>query len=147
MPIQQGATNTFKTGLALGTFNFSTDSFKIALYTGNASLGYATAAYTTAHEITGTGYVAGGTALTVSVTPTTGGDASNTTAYLSFSNAIWTPAAFTCRGALIYKYDGVTNPTVCVLDFGSDKTCTTSFEVQFPAATSTSAIIRIASGG
>jgi hypothetical protein len=44
---------------------------------------------------------------------------------------------------LIYKSGGG-NPTVCVLDFGSDKTCTTTFEIQFPSATSTSAIIRIA---
>lgn len=143
MPIQQGATNVFKTGLASGTFNFAVDTFKIALYTGNATLGPTTDSYTTANEISGTGYSAGGEVLVVTVTPTTGSDPSNTTAYLSFANATWNPAAFTCRGALIYKADGVTNPTVCVLDFGGDKTCTTAFEVQFPAATSTSAIVRI----
>jgi hypothetical protein len=143
MPITQGATNTFKTGLPSGTFNFASDTFKIALYTGAADLGPTTSAYTTTNEITGTGYTAGGEVLTVSVQPTTGSDPSNTTAYLSFSNVLWSPASFTCRGALIYKSGGG-NPTVCVLDFGSDKTCTTTFEVQFPSATSTSAIIRIA---
>jgi hypothetical protein len=62
-------------------------------------------------------------------------------AYISFSNVSWT-AALTARGALIYKpgADGA----MCVLDFGSDKTSTTTFTVQFPAATNTSAIIRIA---
>ena len=143
MAIQQGATNTFKTGLPSGTFNFSTDTFKIALYSSTADLGPTTAAYTTTGEITGTGYTAGGVTLTVDITPTTGGDPSNTVAYMSFSNATWSPAAFTCRGALIYKSGGG-NPTVCVLDFGGDKTCTTSFQVQFPAASSTSAILRIA---
>lgn len=143
MPITQGATNTFKTGLPSGTFNFASDTFKIALYTGAADLGPTTSAYTTTNEITGTGYSAGGIVLTVSVQPTTGSDPANTIAYLSFSNALWNPAAFTCRGALIYKSGGG-NPTVCVLDFGSDKTCTTTFEIQFPSATSTSAIIRIA---
>lgn len=143
MPLVQGATNTFKTGLASGTFNFASDTFKIALYSDTASLGPTTSAYTTDGEITGTGYTAGGNTLTVSVTPTTGADPTNTTAYLSFSNSTWDPAAFTCRGALIYKSGGG-NPTVCVLDFGGDKTCSTSFEVQFPAASSTSAIIRIA---
>lgn len=143
MPLVQGATNTFKTGLASGTFNFASDAFKIALYSDTASLGPTTSAYTTDGEITGTGYTAGGNTLTVSVTPTTGADPTNTTAYLSFSNSSWDPAAFTCRGALIYKSGGG-NPTVCVLDFGGDKTCSTSFEVQFPAASSTSAIIRIA---
>ena len=143
MPLVQGATNTFKTGLASGTFNFASDTFKIALYSDTASLGPTTSAYTTDGEITGTGYTAGGNTLTVSVTPTTGADPTNTTAYLSFSNSTWNPAAFICRGALIYKSGGG-NPTVCVLDFGGDKTCSTSFEVQFPAASSTSAIIRIA---
>lgn len=143
MPITQGVTNQFKTGLPSGTFNFSTDSFKIALYTGAADIGPTTGAYTATNEITGTGYVAGGKALTVSVQPTTGSDPNNTTAYLSFDNAIWDPASFTCRGAIIYKVGGG-DPTVCVLDFGSDKTTTTRFEVEFPTASSTSAIIRFA---
>lgn len=143
MPIEQGATNTFRTGLPSGTFNFATDTFKMALYTGASNIGPTTSAYTTLNEITGTGYTAGGEALTVSVQPTTGSDPSNTTAYLSFSNVTWSPAAFTCRGAIIYKVGGG-NPTVCILDFGADKTCTTSFQVQFPTADSTNAIIRIA---
>lgn len=143
MPIDQGATNQFKVGLASGQFDFSTDTFKMALYTGGASLGPTTASYTTVNEITGTGYVAGGEVLTVSVAPTTGPDPNSTTMYLSFANVTWNPAAFTCRGALIYKVGGG-NPTVCVLDFGGDKTCTTSFQVQFPVANNTNAIIRIA---
>ena len=143
MPIEQGATNTFKTGLPSGTFNFATDTFKMALYTGAADIGPTTSAYTTLNEITGTGYTAGGNTLTVSVQPTTGSNPSNTVAYLSFSNVTWNPAAFTCRGAIIYKVGGG-NPTVCILDFGADKTCTTSFQVQFPTADSTNAIIRIA---
>lgn len=143
MPIEQGATNAFKTGLASGTFNFNTDTFKIALYSGAATLGPTTGTYTATNEITGTGYVAGGETLTVTVAPTTGNNPSNTVMYLSFANVTWSPAAFTCRGAVIYK-SGSGNPTVCILDFGGDKTCTTSFQVQFPAADSGSAIIRIA---
>ena len=143
MPIQQGATNAFKLGLTNGTFDFGTDTFKIALYTGAANIGADTAAYTTTGETSGTGYVAGGNTLTVSVAPTFGAVPSNTTLYLSFDNVTWNPASFTARGALIYK-DGGGNPTVCVLDFGGDKTATTTFTVQFPTANSTNAIIRIA---
>lgn len=142
MAIQQGATNAFKLGLPSGTFNFSTDTFKIALYTGAASLDPTTAAYTTVDEIVGTGYVAGGEVLTVSVQPTVGSSPSNTTVYLSFDDVMWSPAAFTCRGAIIYRSGGG-DPTVCILDFGGDKTCTTSFQVKFPDATNTSAIVRI----
>lgn len=141
MTIAQGATNTFKLGMPNGDFDFGTDTFKIALYTGAASIGPDTTAYTTDGEVVATGYTAGGETLTVTQTPTIGNQTGNATVYLSFSNVTWT-SALTARGALIYK-SGSGNPTVCVLDFGADKTSTTTFTVQFPAATSTAAIIRI----
>lgn len=137
MPIVQTATNVFKTGLMNGSFNFSSGTFRIALYTANANLNADTTAYTTANEVVAAGYTAGGALLTVSVTPTVG---NSTTAYISFSNVSWN-AALTARGALIYK-PGV-NGAICVLDFGADKTSTNTFQVQFPVAGSTTSIIRI----
>jgi len=137
-------TNTFKTGLPSGTFNFNTGTtqvFKIALYTNAASLDANTLGYTSTGEVSASGYTAGGQILVISQVPTVG--ASGTTAYWSFNNAVWTTAV-TARGALIYLADGLTNPAICVLDFGSDKTSTSTFTVQFPAVTNTSAIIRIA---
>ena len=137
------ACDVFKTGLMDGTYNFgvgTTNVFKIALYTNSASLNQNTTAYTTDGEVTGNGYTATGKVLTVGVPPTNSNDIS----YLSFNDISWTGSTFTARGALIYKADGVTNPAVCVLDFGSDKTTTNgTFTVQFPSATSTSAVIRI----
>jgi len=141
MSIAQGATNTFKLGLPNGDFDFTTDTFKIALYTGAASIGPDTSAYTTDGETVASGYTAGGETLTVTQTPTIGNQTGNATVYLSFANVTWT-SALTARGALIYK-SGSGNPSVCVLDFGGDKTSTTTFTVQFPAVTSTAAIIRI----
>jgi len=138
--LTQTATNAFKTGLMNGTYNFNTDAFKIALYTANATLDATTATYTSTNEITGTGYTAGGNSLTVTTTPTTG--SSGNVAYISFANVSWS-GALTARGALIYDVTNG-NKTVCILDFGGDKTSTTTFTVQFPAATNTSAIIRIA---
>jgi hypothetical protein len=136
-------TNTFKTGILDGTFNFNTgttDVYKIALYTNAATLDATTAAYTSTGEVVGTGYTAGGNTLVVAQVPTTGN--SGSVAYLSFDNAVWN-GAITARGALIYKANGTTNPTVCVLDFGADKSSSATFTVQFPAVTNTSAIIRI----
>ena len=135
------ACNTFKTGLMNGSFNFTSGTFYIALYTNNAMLDATTTAYTTTGEATGGNYVAGGLALTVSQVPTIGNQTGAATAYISFSNASWT-GAITARGALIYKAGD--NGAVCVLDFGNDKTSTSTFTVQFPAITNTSAIIRIA---
>jgi hypothetical protein len=142
MTIAQSATNTFKVGLPSGTFNFNSGSFKIALYTGAASIGPDTTAYTTTGEVVASGYTAGGNPLTVTQVPTIGNQTGVATVYLSFANVTWT-SALTARGALIYQVGGG-NPTVCVLDFGADKTSTTTFTVQFPAATDTAAIIRIA---
>ena len=132
------STNTFKTGLMNGTFNFTSGSFYLALYTNSATLNEDTTAYTATGEASGGNYVAGGNLLTIAQVPTVGnGD----TAFISFDNTSWT-GAITARGALIYLSGGG-NPAVCVLDFGADKTSTATFTVQFPAVTNTSAIIRI----
>ena len=138
-------TNTFKTGLLDGTFNFNTgttQTYNIALYTNAATLNADTTAYTSIGEASGGNYAAGGQALTISQIPTIGNQTGIATGYLSFDNAAWT-GSITARGALIYLANGTTNPAVCVLDFGNDKTSTATFTVQFPAATNTSAIIRI----
>jgi len=131
--------DSFKTGLMNGTFNFTSGTFYMALYTNAATLNASTSAYTATGEVVASGYTAGGLALTIAQTPTVGN--SGNTAFISFNNAAWT-SALTARGALIYKV-GV-NGAVCVLDFGADKTSTTTFTVQFPAVSNTSAIIRIA---
>jgi hypothetical protein len=132
--------NVFKTGLMNGTFNFTSGTFYIALYTNDATLDASTTAYTATGEVVASGYTAGGLALTIAQAPTVGN--SGSTAYISFDNAAWT-SALTSRGALIYQSGGG-NPAVCVLDFGADKTSTATFTVQFPAVSNTSAIIRIA---
>ena len=139
------ATNTFKTGLLDGTFNFNTGTtqvFKIALYTNAATLDATTTAYTATGEASGGNYSAGGQILTIAQIPTIGNQTGIATTYLSFNNASWT-GSITARGALIYLANGTTNPSICVLDFGNDKTSTSTFTVQFPAVTNTSAIIRI----
>lgn len=145
MAITQAMCTSFKQALLDGEMDFSSDTaqtFKIALYTSSATLSAATTAYTTSNEVSGTGYTAGGNTLTISTNPTNGG--SGTTVYLSFSNTTWTSSTITARGALIYKSGG-TNPSVAVLDFGSDKSSSNGdFQIQFPTADATSAIIRIA---
>jgi hypothetical protein len=131
--------NTLRSGLANGTINFASDTFYLALYTNAATLDQTTTAYTVTGEATGGNYVAGGSV----VTATIGSEANNaggSTTYINFSSPAWT-GAITARGALIYTPGD--NGAVCVLDFGSDKTSTTSFTVQMPANTSTSALIRL----
>lgn len=135
---------SFKQELMQAIHNFTTstgNTFKLALYTNSASFTAATTAYTTSNEVTNSGsYSAGGGTLT-NVTPTTGG----TTAFTDFADLSFTTATITARGALIYNDTATGDPTVVVLDFGSDKTSTSgTFQIIFPAATSADAIIRIA---
>ena len=143
MAIAQAMCTSFKVALLDGEMDFSSDtaqSYKIALYTSSASLDAATTAYTTSNEVTGTNYVAGGNTLSISTNPTSTG----TTAFLSFATTTWSTATITARGALIYQAGGST-PAVAVLDFGGDKTSTAGdFQITFPTADATNAIIRIA---
>lgn len=141
MPIVQGQTTVFKLNLLKGLENFAAGTpytYKIALYTAFANLDSDTTAYTTTNEITGTGYTAGGEALTI-ISPDYNNPAK--TAFVSFQPVTWSPASFTTRGALIYN--STTGAAVCVLNFGSDKVTTSTFTVQFPTASATDAIIRI----
>lgn len=143
MAITQALCTTFKVALLNGEMDFSSDTaqtFKIALYTSSATLDATTTAYTATNEVSGTGYTAGGNAITISVNPTSSG----TTAYLDFADTTWSSATITARGALIYDANGTTNPAVAVLDFGADKTSTAGdFTIVWPAADASNAIIRI----
>ena len=134
---------SFKTELLTATHNFTNgtgNSFKIALYDNNASFTAATTAYTATNEVSGTGYTATGETLT-NVTPTSSG----TTAFTDFADVTWSAATITARGALIYNDTAAGDPSVVVLDFGSDKASTSGdFQIVFPTADASNAIIRIA---
>jgi len=136
MAISQTLTNSFKKEVLEAVHNFTVDTFYIALYTSSAGLGPTTTVYSTDSEVSGTGYIAGGIALT-GVTVMSDGPV----AYVDFADASWTPAEFTARGALIYNASKG-NKAVAVLDFGADKTTSTIFVVQMPSNTASSAIIR-----
>lgn len=156
MAITQAMCTSFKQELLQGVHNFTNGSgggtttttgtgnaFKLALYTSSATLDATTTAYSATNEASGTGYSAGGAALT-NVTPTT----SSTTALTDFADVTFSSSTITARGALIYNSSttaGTANRAVLVLDFGSDKSSSSGdFTITFPTADSSSAIIRIA---
>jgi len=137
MSILQTLCSSFKVQLLNGVHNFSVDTFYMALYNASANINSSTTVYTTNGEVAAPGYTAGGIMLTVNPNPSLSG----TTAYLSFDTAQYN-ALLTARAALIYNVSQG-NAAVLVLDFGSDKTMS-NFTVNFPPATATSAIMRIA---
>lgn len=140
MAILQGMCSSFKQESWLGIHDLDTNTIKMALYTASADLSPSTTAYSvsTAGQVSGTGYTAGGVTLTnVQVL------LSGTTAYVTFDNPVWTGASFTCRGGLIYNASQA-NRAIAVIDFGSDKTASGNFTIQLPAATATTALLRFA---
>ena len=143
MAISQAMCSSFKKELMTATHNFTASSgntFNLALYTSSASLGAATAAYTSSNEASGTGYTAKGAALT-SVTPVVTG----TTAVGDFADLTFSTVSITARGAMIFNETASGDPSVCILDFGGDKVASSGdFTVQFPTASASAAIIRIA---
>jgi len=135
MAIVQGQTTSFKAELYQAVHNLLTDTLKIALYTGNANLDSSTTVYSSANEVVATGYTAGGNTVTGVTVQTSG-----YTAYVNFANTSWT-AGLTARCALIYNASKG-NKSIAVIDFGSDKTSTTTFLITMPTNTSTTALIR-----
>jgi hypothetical protein len=136
--------NSFKKQLLEAVHNFSNpggNTFKLAMYTNSATLGASTTSYTTGNEVTSpSGYTAGGKALVNSGTSVGTG-----VAITDFSNLSFTGVTLTARGALIYNDTASNDPAVAVLDFGGDKTATAgTFTIQFPAYTTSAAILRIA---
>ena len=151
MSISQAMVTSFKVEILDAIHNFGTtvtragtgaDTFKIALYTSSATLSAATTAYSATNEVSssGTNYTAGGQTLVISQVPTSTG----TTAWLDFDDVTWASATLTANGALIYNATQ-SNKAVAVLAFGADKSSSAgNFTIQFPAAASTTAILRIA---
>lgn len=136
MALIQTLTGSFKEQMLKAEHDLLTDTLKLALYTSDAILNVNTTAYTTSGESVGTGYVAGGVVLTgATINKSTDGKV-----YVNFNNATFN-AAVTARGGLIYNASKA-NKSIAVLDFGADKTSTTTFTVQMPANTASAALIR-----
>lgn len=133
---------SFKQELMEGVHDFTSHTFKIALYTNSATFNASTTAYTATNEVSGAGYTAGGETLTVvgSVVSVSG-----TTVYVDFNDVTLASSTITARGALIYNDSVAGDPAVIVLDFGEDKSSSAGdFTIQFPTADASNAIIRIA---
>lgn len=138
MSIVQNITTSYKAEVLQGIHD-AADTYKIALYTNAATLGAATTTYTTANEVVGVGYTAGGVTLSGFNVTTSG-----TTAILDFTtDPFWENATITARGALIYN-SSKSNKAVYVLDFGSDITSTNgTFAITLPTPDVANGLIRI----
>ena len=139
--IIQCITNSFRSEMLQAIHDLNTDVLKLALYTGNANLYPTTTAYTATGEVVASGYTAGGSVLTgVTITTAPANTTEPSVVYVTFNNLTFN-AALTARGALIYNTSKA-NRSVAILDFGADKTSTTTFTVQMPVNGPTTALLR-----
>lgn len=146
-----GSSSTFTSSVAStgtitgGTLTFTNpmaSSYKLALYTSSATMDGTTTTYSATNEASGTGYSAGGSALTISASMPS---LTSTTSFMDFSDLVFSTATITARGCLIYNSYAGLNRAVSVHDFGADKTATAGdFTVVFPSADSSNAILRLA---
>ena len=139
MAITQGLTTSFKLEILEAVHDFTTDTFKIAVYTSAAILGPDTTVYTSSEEVTSAGYTAGGQVLTGVIVSAESG-----VAFVTFNNVTWSNVTFTARGALIYN-SSKGNKSVAVYNFGTDQTAgaLNVFNISMPADTANEALIRI----
>ena len=142
MAISQTLTDAFLQDCLDGAQDLGTsgNTLKIALYTSSASLGATSSAYSATNEVSGTGYTAGGVALSSQAVAY---DATNQVAYFDAADPSWSSATITARGALIYN-NTKSNASIAILDFGSDYSSSNgTFQVQLPSAAYNTALIRI----
>lgn len=108
-----------------GNIDFDTDSFKAMLVTSTYSPNKDTHTKRSdvTNEVVGSGYTAGGTAASVTVTKDTANDRID----IELGAVSWNPATITARGAVYYKSRGgaaSADELVAYIDFGSDITST-----------------------
>ena len=110
--------NALKNDLALDLDDTTADRFKVMLVTSSYTPNFGTPDLKSdvTHEVSGTGYDAGGKSLT-SVTLTQSGGTSTFDA----ADLTWASSTITARAAVVYD-DSLTNdPLIAYIDFGADK--------------------------
>jgi hypothetical protein len=146
--------NTYRGDLLAGRARLATGQtgHRCALFTSatpaTASLdAYGTAPASTGNEVAnGNGYATGGELITIPGSMPSSGTGQSV-AYCDFDDTTWSSSSITARWAIVYD-DNATTPTanaaLIVLDFGSDKSSSSGdFTIQWPAAATGTAIIRI----
>lgn len=141
MTIEAGLTNSFRLQLLNAGHDFGSDNFMLALYTAQADLLASTTVYSPTNEVVGTGYTAGGNAVTVSSVALDEG-----AAVVGFDNVEWPTATIQARAGLLYNASA-SNASVCVIDFGADvNRVGSTFKVIMPSATANEALVRLVRG-
>lgn len=149
MAIQHGICYSFKKELFEADHDLTVDVLKLALYQNSADLTLAgITAYTTTGEVSGSGYTAGGSTLTVAtgfpkLNPTAqGGIALNQAVLIDFDDLTFSSVSISARAGLIYN-SSKSNKAFAIVDFGQIYTVSGGdLTITWPTPDALSAIIR-----
>lgn len=151
----QAMTTSFMGELMTATHNFGTaptrgtsaaDTFKAALYLTSATVNASTTAYSATNEVSGTGYTAGGVAVTNATPPTaTNSSATAGVAFFTPSASItYTTVTLTTAFDAVLIYNSTqSNKAVSVHTFGSQTITAGTFTLTMPSNTTTTALLRL----
>jgi intracellular septation protein A len=137
---------SFKQDLLNGFHAFSAayrsaDTFKAALFVTGNSMGAATTAYSTSGEVTGTGYTAGGVAVTFGTAPTTSGTSAYVTPSASIVyTSVTLSTAFDC--VLLYN-SSQSNKAVSVHTFGAQTITAGTLTLTMPVNAAGTALLQV----
>lgn len=129
--------NSFATKLGTASINLSTDTFKVMLLANTYTFdtdAHAARSDVSSHEVTGTGYTAGGIALGSN---TWTQDNSNNRTAFDAADPSFATVTLTARYAVVYKNSGTaaTDWIVAVINFGADQVIAgINFELTLNAA-------------
>jgi len=146
----QAMCTSFKADLLNGLHAFGTsvvrgattaDTFKAALYLASATINAATTAYSATNEVSGTGYTAGGVAVTFGTAPSTSGTSAIVTPSASI---VYTTVTLTTSFDTVLLYNSTqSNKAVSVHTFGAQTITAGTLTLTMPTNAVSTALIEI----
>jgi hypothetical protein len=138
--------HAFGTQAANGTRTVTTkDNFKAALYLASATLNRSTTAYSATGEVSGTGYTAGGVAVTNANAPDNSGGTGIVAFWTPSASFSWTTVTLSTAfdAVLLYNSSSTGNLAVAVFTFGSQTVTAGNFALTMPTNDLTNGLIRL----
>ena len=138
-------THAFGAQGANGTRTVTTkDVFKAALYSATATINRSTTVYTVTGESVGTGYTAGGIAITNATAPANTGGTGIVTFWTPSGPLSWPGLTLSAFDAvLFYNSSNTAGNAVAVFTFGSQSIIAGTFTLNMPTNDLTTGLIRI----
>lgn len=150
----QAVCNSFKSEVLAGIHALGTtvarggttaDSLKAALFLASATINYDTTAYSTTGEVSGTGYSAGGIAVTNANAPANNSGASGKGYWTPSASLVYTTVTLTTAFDCVLIYNSTqSNKAIAAYTFGSQTITAGTLTLTMPTNDQTTGLLRLA---